>query len=360
VMDAFRAFDSDRNGLLSPQELYGGLDWLDVKISSTDVMDLVRRIDSDGDGLITFNDFKAAFHDPNAKLTMSDMLEEPEDAQSRSGIVIAPKSVDGLPDYVAAPMTMKEEEEKKKEDFEAIDGMLGKNHRLTFHNALVRMKVSLKAPKDFEPVWDSKGSQSRNKISVWAPSLKVSMKSKLKGHKMYACIGHFVSTDYSKPTKALTLEIVDTKASIVGGAAIFTDDILNWLLPHPFKYVQVWQKKSAKGEGFAWKPIPPDGFAALGMVMTMTPEEPPVDLIRCVPLTWTKSPKSDPQYPAPGLLWDDSGTGGRPGSFWETSATPCRLLHVVAGHSEPLELVGLIKPTFIAGEVMPHETKPKS
>ena len=28
VLDAFRAFDSDRDGLLSCSELYGGLDWL--------------------------------------------------------------------------------------------------------------------------------------------------------------------------------------------------------------------------------------------------------------------------------------------------------------------------------------------
>ena len=52
VLDAFRAFDSDRDGLLSCSELYGGLDWLGLSdITPDHVYDLVRAIDSESESV---------------------------------------------------------------------------------------------------------------------------------------------------------------------------------------------------------------------------------------------------------------------------------------------------------------------
>lgn len=45
LLDAFRAFDSNRDGKLSSSELYGGLEWLGLKkLTPDDVHAIVRHI----------------------------------------------------------------------------------------------------------------------------------------------------------------------------------------------------------------------------------------------------------------------------------------------------------------------------
>jgi len=63
MLDAFRAFDVSHHGMLTCSELFSGLQWLGLKMTSKQVHDLVRKIDSDNDGLVSFEDFKGAFHD---------------------------------------------------------------------------------------------------------------------------------------------------------------------------------------------------------------------------------------------------------------------------------------------------------
>ena len=60
IYDAFRAFDTDRNGVLGCTELYSGLCWLGLKVEPSDIYRLIRHIDSDNDGYITFFDFKSS------------------------------------------------------------------------------------------------------------------------------------------------------------------------------------------------------------------------------------------------------------------------------------------------------------
>ena len=46
LLDAFRAFDADRNGVLTADELYGALTWLGLELTSQNILDLAAHIDS--------------------------------------------------------------------------------------------------------------------------------------------------------------------------------------------------------------------------------------------------------------------------------------------------------------------------
>jgi hypothetical protein len=62
--DAFNAFDVDKNGLISPSELWGAFDALQIDLSAKDVLDFVASIDVDRDGNVSMKEFGAALEDP--------------------------------------------------------------------------------------------------------------------------------------------------------------------------------------------------------------------------------------------------------------------------------------------------------
>lgn len=57
IYDAFQLFDTDRNGLLSPAELYGAFEWLGLKETARGVLELVLLGDHDGDRQLTLQEF---------------------------------------------------------------------------------------------------------------------------------------------------------------------------------------------------------------------------------------------------------------------------------------------------------------
>jgi hypothetical protein len=62
VFDAFRAFNSSHSGLLTCSEVYGALEWMNLKFTPNQVYEFVRRVAVDNDGLISYVDFKRVFH----------------------------------------------------------------------------------------------------------------------------------------------------------------------------------------------------------------------------------------------------------------------------------------------------------
>ena len=58
LLDAFRAFNSSSNGLLTCSELYGALVWLGLRVTPPDVHAMVRYMDKDGDGLVSYDEFR--------------------------------------------------------------------------------------------------------------------------------------------------------------------------------------------------------------------------------------------------------------------------------------------------------------
>lgn len=143
-------------------------------------------------------------------------------------------------------------------------------------------------------------------------------------------LGHYASDSFSKPSKKSSyFSLTDEECNGVVKSVHLDPSIVNQLLPHPIAWQMIWSQKKGEKSFYAWKAIPPDEkFEALGMVGTTSPEEPPLNGLRCIPKAWLKVTKSKPKK-----LWDDSGTGGRPGSFWIT--TSMQLLVVTTGHDAP-------------------------
>lgn len=63
-------------------------------------------------------------------------------------------------------------------------------------------------------------------------------------------------------------------------------DIVNGALKKPVDYTLVYSSKSQKIKqdqyGYIWLPTPPDGYKALGHLVTTSPDKPSLDRIRCV------------------------------------------------------------------------------
>ena len=73
-----------------------------------------------------------------------------------------------------------------------------------------------------------------------------------------------------------------------------------------------WHKEDGEQKLYCWQAVPPDPkWVAVGMIFTTTADTPPLSALRCVPRRWVV-----PSTMQPTLLWNDAGSGGRPGSLW--------------------------------------------
>ena len=63
LLEAFQAFDLNKDGWLSHEELRAGLLGLDIGLTTDDVSELVLQADRDGDGFLDYSDFAARFFD---------------------------------------------------------------------------------------------------------------------------------------------------------------------------------------------------------------------------------------------------------------------------------------------------------
>lgn len=57
IKEAFKVFDKDGNGFISPGELRHVMTNLGEKLTDEDVGEMIREADVDGDGLINYEDF---------------------------------------------------------------------------------------------------------------------------------------------------------------------------------------------------------------------------------------------------------------------------------------------------------------
>ncbi|CAN1243320.1 Hypothetical protein At1g04090 [Linum perenne] len=66
-------------------------------------------------------------------------------------------------------------------------------------------------------------------------------------------------------------------------------------LKQPVDYTLVWNNSSDSedGTGYFWLPVPPDGYRAVGHVITTAPDKPSLDKIRCVRLDLTNECHAD-------------------------------------------------------------------
>jgi len=105
--------------------------------------------------------------------------------------------------------------------------------------------------------------------------------------------------------------------------------IVSKVLPHPSRFHLVWSKTQGSKPLFVWEGVPPSrDFVSLGHICTTTSSPPPLDSVHCAPRTWVTKSDATPQ-----LVWEDTGTAGRPGSLW--SVTSMNLLVGTDGHNPP-------------------------
>ncbi|KAK9732874.1 hypothetical protein RND81_04G029000 [Saponaria officinalis] len=79
-------------------------------------------------------------------------------------------------------------------------------------------------------------------------------------------------------------------------------------LKRPQDYALIWSSTNLKVKedtnGYIWAPIPSDGYRAVGLVVTTTPDKPPLDKVMCVRSDLTSSCEVDE------LIWGRQGGGG--------------------------------------------------
>lgn len=76
--DAFNKFDFDKNGLLSPGEIWGAFEYLHIVLSATDVLDFVSSADIDRDGNVSMKELALALEDPEKAEKERKRLEQTE------------------------------------------------------------------------------------------------------------------------------------------------------------------------------------------------------------------------------------------------------------------------------------------
>ena len=129
--------------------------------------------------------------------------------------------------------------------------------------------------------------------------------------------------------------------------------MLDACFPHPLRYRQVWNTagKRAPSSMYVWAAVPPSAdFVAAGMFATDTDAPPEPSAMRCVPRAWFADEPDEAL--APRQLWDDTGTGGRPGAVWSVGCF--NLVAVAPGHAPPKDascaLGALRSSRFFLGE----------
>lgn len=109
-------------------------------------------------------------------------------------------------------------------------------------------------------IWSDRGSGARKNGAFWRPLLKDYYS--LGDH----CVGHYGAVNEIAPM------VYDVNGSL--GSA----------LRKPTNYTQVWTDKGSGADlmGAMWRPIPPNGYVAMGLVCTERWNKPSLDVVRCI------------------------------------------------------------------------------
>ena len=272
---------------------------------------------------MSFDDFELAFGQPAATEELTDSPSAPPLVRSSSlsrgdsGGVAAAMAGSHYRAVVVEPRPIPELHQP--EDTEEA-----KHAEIDLPDEIVRhCRASLVLHTEFAEVWKSTGLA--NDVGVWRPQIGTSFMSK---NRARINLGDYAQRGLTSPAMdtphemggRLTLELHDTKGTGLAGSKHLAT-MLAHFCPAPVRFKQVWYKRlDVKGALplYIWRAVPPSAkFVALGMVATTTDDPPPRESIRCVPKAWCVESEALPE-----LIWEDSGTGGRPGSLWALRPDP--------------------------------------
>ena len=280
LLDAFRAWDYNRDGRLSCSEFYGGLEThLGMTgLTQDDIHAIVRYVDKTGIGYITFEHFQQAFRKPQELVDLegTDGADEEEEdeisaedaaAVDYSTLIVEPKPI--------------------RELFAADEGDNATRVEEIPMNALSHIQVRIRAVKGWQPVWNSRQILSRKEVSIWSA---IANSSILARNRTAICVGHFAAPGHaskSHPPSSLhayLIELTDSDTSSLFRSKQLEVARLNFLLPHPVNFKLAWHTQRADSGVWFWRPIPPSQhFIALGMIATTSVEQPKLTEVRCVP-----------------------------------------------------------------------------
>jgi hypothetical protein len=363
LKDAFRAFDFDKNGSLSIEELYGGLTWLGIPLSANEMKELFDYIDISQNGCITYREFFITFGDPLRHIIIRDRARTYFGHQKLNEIDVDDNVIDG--DVVDDVVDSYVKDVRQNDKFDTHEttsvnwGVItprplqpqphlpsvqtsgGRDVRLRVMAAATSLQIEILQIVSLSHIWDSSSTGARQKATIWRPNLPP-----VSNHRHHFCIGHYVTEGIGGQSDGqirFYLSVTDVTNWRVFKSEHLEDVILDVLLPHPIRYVEVWRQRRGDRPLFVWQPIPPTtDYVSMGVIAT-TSETPPLpQACRCVPRVWVI-----PTTEKPKRIWNDAGSGGRAGSFWVMSRT--NLLQVTEGHNQPKgDFYDFHKNTFMA------------
>jgi Ca2+-binding EF-hand superfamily protein len=308
VFDAYRAFNSSNTGLMTCSELYGGLSFLSIPFTPDQVYDLVRKLAISNEGLISYGEFRRVF-----QVSDEDLESRVLGGEANNFEFIPPKMITELAEQYSG----KEEVIIKVTE-----------------DILQTFQVKVKKLTSLTSVWNSEGTLSHVQMSIWAPT---TIRQLLTKSKARICLGHYVTPGFKDPLrsgdamKIVTIEVTDS-ATIRYHRQKVVNAVLALLLPHPLRFKQIWHLARGDKSLYAWKPVVPEGFVAMGMICSLTNEPPDVTSMRCVPAAWCVASSVTPTK-----IWDDTGAGGgKPGSIWTVNSMD--IVAIVAGHEPPKDV----------------------
>jgi len=146
--------------------------------------------------------------------------------------------------------------------------------------------------------WNDKGSGGKRDGAYWRPVAIGNLNG-------YHPLGDYGVGNYNDVNGQAAVAVVSDVNGPSGNA-----------LRPPLDYELVWTDKGSGSDrdGSMWRPLPPPGYVALGLVCNNGYGKPAVDIIRCVRADLVIASLIG------NLVWDDSGTGAdRDFGSWEIS-----------------------------------------
>ena len=312
LLDAFRAFDYNRDGRLSCSEFAGGLEWLGMHdLAVEDIHAIVRYVDKTGVGYILFEHFQQAFRKPQELVDLEEgalangidlppaefvdpILAATENAAALSTAASLAAASGGYPSGATSSSTdfrtLVIEPKPMRELFASDESDTGTRVEEVPASALAQLEVRVrKVTAWHHSVWNSKQILSRKEASVWQA---IGHSSFLARNKVAISVGHYAAAGQSqsrtKPPSSLhglMLELTDLDCSSLFRSKFLEVARLNFMLPHPVNFKLAWSTQRADGSGvWFWRPVPPTPhFVALGMIATTSVEQPKLTDVRCVP-----------------------------------------------------------------------------